>query len=415
METSAFQILVHNVSHSDLVLSVNDNSLSLPSCKIKARPKFSHFREITEKIFEVVKSEAHIPLAMHECYSRMHPESHLNLSGMDEDGETRVPFSDVCAVGFNLHSQPVKLPDVSSLRYRRDDSQLLHHADGGCLVDAAYFPLVAALVPKWMGDALQAASAMAPNTATRFIVILISGRGSPSDSNSVDARVIDNSTRFTGRLLARFIQRLFPAIEIIHVHSRTNLFRYDENILFVKHKLLPLIDKIRDNVAAAVGAKWRDLMKVSLSFADGSSARVSAINASLCHYRLFLFTFLFLFVNFFFFFFFFYHFQTNIHAFLATKDILVREQGKSNESTQCNYFLILCIFRSVKMTSNATPSKKSQLNQPWLDLPPCPTPMSAWLSMRCSNSLPSSMQFAVRRTKPMTWPTSGCARQRSRS
>jgi hypothetical protein len=46
-----------------------------------------------------------------------------------------------------------------------------------------------------------------------------------------------------------------------------------------------MIDHHRDELAALVGAKWKDLFKVKISFADGSSARISAINAALKPYR----------------------------------------------------------------------------------------------------------------------------------
>lgn len=50
-------------------------------------------------------------------------------------------------------------------------------------------------------------------------------------------------------------------------------------------ELLPMIDSLRDNLAHRVAAKWKDMFKLTLSFADGSSARVSAINAALKPYR----------------------------------------------------------------------------------------------------------------------------------
>jgi len=99
-------------------------------------------------------------------------------------------------------------------------------------------------------------------------------------------RMLDNSTKYTGRLIEQFLLQEYPEIsEVQLLHSTTNLFRYDENIVFVKRQLLPLVDGYRDKLFAAVGSKWRDCMRVSLSFADGSSARISAINASLRHYR----------------------------------------------------------------------------------------------------------------------------------
>ena len=46
-----------------------------------------------------------------------------------------------------------------------------------------------------------------------------------------------------------------------------------------------MMDEIRDDLARRVGSKWKDLFKLTLSFADGSSARISAINAALKPYR----------------------------------------------------------------------------------------------------------------------------------
>ena len=42
---------------------------------------------------------------------------------------------------------------------------------------------------------------------------------------------------------------------------------------------------MRNDLAAKFAEKWTDAMGITLSFADGSSARVSAINQSLRHYR----------------------------------------------------------------------------------------------------------------------------------
>ena len=85
--------------------------------------------------------------------------------------------------------------------------------------------------------------------------------------------------------MKHFLNMIFPDIEVVPIHSDSNLFRYDENIVFVKSQLQPYIDNIRNDLAKKNAAKWRDHLRVSLSFADGSSARVSAINASLRHYR----------------------------------------------------------------------------------------------------------------------------------
>jgi hypothetical protein len=64
-----------------------------------------------------------------------------------------------------------------------------------------------------------------------------------------------------------------------------NLFRYDANIAFVRNCLLPRIECIRNELAVQQGAKWIENLRLAISFADGSSARISAINAALRPYR----------------------------------------------------------------------------------------------------------------------------------
>jgi hypothetical protein len=49
------------------------------------------------------------------------------------------------------------------------------------------------------------------------------------------------------------------------LHSRANVFRFDENITFVKRELLPELEQIRDVKAAVLGAAWRDNFKVRSS------------------------------------------------------------------------------------------------------------------------------------------------------
>jgi hypothetical protein len=115
-------------------------------------------------------------------------------------------------------------------------------------------------------------------------LILVSGRGKPIDQSSQD---LDNSTQFTGELVKVFAKLTleYTKIDIYLIHSETNLFRYDENILFVKRELLPVIHNMRRQIVAQKKDKWRDFMHITLSFADGSSARISAINQSLKIYQ----------------------------------------------------------------------------------------------------------------------------------
>ena len=123
------------------------------------------------------------------------------------------------------------------------------------------------------------------NTADHYrkIVVLVSGKGEPVDRSTEDK---DNSTEFTAKLIELFINQAYAGlIEVQHIHSTTNLFRYDSNIAFVKQDLLPKIEEIREDLLDGLDPKWKDKLKITISFADGSSARISAINASLKNYR----------------------------------------------------------------------------------------------------------------------------------
>lgn len=58
--------------------------------------------------------------------------------------------------------------------------------------------------------------------------------------------MVDNSTRFTAKLIEAFLKKAYPEIhEVRHIDSKQNLFRFDANIVFVKNKLLPLVDGYR--------------------------------------------------------------------------------------------------------------------------------------------------------------------------
>ena len=273
------ELLVHNLSHSDLVLSLNTLDQSLKANSVIARPKFSHFQGISEKILTCLLSQNdQVSIARSKLCSR----KNVNFdSGVD------VP------VGFNFNKCPIAVDDFSSLRFRQDDkSSLLQpkscNSDEGsarpkagehAIIDGAFFPLISVLLPKWL-------KTIDEDRQHSFnkVVLLVSGRGTPmvQTSNNTDN---DNSTKCTAELIKLLIQKTYPNVTVKLLHSDSNLFRYDENIIFVKGQLLPLINQYRDQLVCTKGAEWKEHMRVSLSFADGSSARISAINASLRYYR----------------------------------------------------------------------------------------------------------------------------------
>lgn len=48
------ELLIHNISHSDLVLSVNTLTSSLEPSQALARPKFSNFRSLTKQLMQSI-------------------------------------------------------------------------------------------------------------------------------------------------------------------------------------------------------------------------------------------------------------------------------------------------------------------------------------------------------------------------
>lgn len=188
---AGIEILVHNISHSDLVLNINNKTRSLPPDAAIARPKFSHFRSITEKLLSKIQNPdandyyGEIPVSYYPLYNSKKTQTPsgrsyemvMHNNALGESIETKI------AVGFNLRSDPLPIDDITSLRFRKDDLNLClrNNADlvtsdlpenspptNNCFIDAAYFPLMAVLLPKWLNT-------ISNPSNKRKIVVLISG------------------------------------------------------------------------------------------------------------------------------------------------------------------------------------------------------------------------------------------------
>jgi hypothetical protein len=150
-----------------------------------------------------------------------------------------------------------------------------------CDIRFVYFPLLAVSMRQWYKHSKEIVGDISSPT-----VLLVSGKGKPIDFEASDQ---DNSTEYTGKVLEQFILRhsasLYGKFQVRLIHSNTNLFRYDENIVFVKHELIPIINELRAPILSKYKENWRKQMRITLSFADGSSARVSAINQALKYYQ----------------------------------------------------------------------------------------------------------------------------------
>jgi len=134
-------------------------------------------------------------------------------------------------------------------------------------------------MPQWLSSKAQVSS--------RKIVYLVSGVGTLSScpkGPSGEDLSMDNSTLPASEITKLLIEQVYPGVEVYCIHSPTNVFRYDENIVFVNRDLVPRINRVRDKIAARLN-DWKKHLFLTLSFANGSSARVSAINACMRNYR----------------------------------------------------------------------------------------------------------------------------------
>ena len=73
LSANGFEILCHNLSHSDFVLSINDCSMSGPNGRIIARPGFSRFREISRNVVRGIGNQdlSLIPTMLYPKCSRL--------------------------------------------------------------------------------------------------------------------------------------------------------------------------------------------------------------------------------------------------------------------------------------------------------------------------------------------------------
>jgi hypothetical protein len=356
------EMLVHNVSHTDLVLSLdvpannnspavqvsekqdknddNDDSDSESYCL--CRPRFSAFDAYSQRLVDFMKHHQHhqrreeslIRLPQYERNDQTRqPEPSSLETATDEmipigfrllrkDGEygELVDGDDDSASGKNIY-RPLRVSssELNDLRVRgRDQNKVANScssssssADHSLDINAAFFPLLATLIPLWQEKIIKKYTS---SLSVKQVVILVSGVGQPRNwTHSVRG----NSTQQCAELMKMFLQTIYPDLIVVHIHSDTNIFRYDENIAFVQQELLPRVQEYRDSHAKGIpypdeiaanlpsgeggggggggwnsknnsdyinqpfSTEWRKSFSVTLSFADGSPARNHAIQAAL--------------------------------------------------------------------------------------------------------------------------------------
>ncbi|KAL1527955.1 hypothetical protein AB1Y20_009326 [Prymnesium parvum] len=276
------ELLVHNISHSDLYVMLRrqeGTGEEKEEFSVLARPKFSEFQPASELILahlDALKAKYGDPV-VNSCNSKYKVRYPIGLSltqggaapgacvtGEDRPGNNKPQWARFHLKGFKRHDgTPPKLPE------------------GNPTIMEVFMPLVAVLIPEWLRvlKRKETTSGMPP---PRKVLILVSGAGQPRDT---DANPQDNSTEGTGRIIQRFVEAVYPDIEVICIPSNWSIFRYDDNVNFVKQQVLPVVEAKRRKVVEEHGEEWNKRLHVTLSLSDGAPARISAINASMRSYR----------------------------------------------------------------------------------------------------------------------------------
>lgn len=245
---ATLDVLVHNVSHADVVLSLGDELL--------ARPRFSSYSRICQQLRPTDRL-AYARAERRDDSRREYPVLQTSSSEM--------------AAGLDLEPSEWDAERIKrDLKVRRRDVPRLYDNIGMLVARTVYFPLIALVVRAWLDYA---------DPDSEKVVILVTGTGTPRDETAPEPR--GNSTEAAGALALRFVERL--GVKAVQLHSETNVFRYDENISFVRHELEPAVEALRHQVVGE--DDWARRFRVSVSIGDGAPARVSTIHRALRAYR----------------------------------------------------------------------------------------------------------------------------------
>ena len=292
------EVLVHNVSHNDMLMAFQPDSSKVLNAPNFLRPKFSDFDRSSTAALAAAKAGSSI--VVHHT-------------------DKRRP----CAVGL-CFAQPYDGGSWDQYHVRDKTYSL----EGKPSISAVLFPLLCLIIPAWR----YITKPVRMTTRKRYQLLLVSGSGTPRNPIHDTS---GNSTHATAKLLSYFIETVYPDIQVkilnapgifryaalwpnsfplllglvshycafaslllpcssmicclmcydLLVLFLCNFCRYDQNITFVRRFLRPVIDTLRRRLANVHGEHWSKYLNLTLSLTDGAPARVAAISASLRSYR----------------------------------------------------------------------------------------------------------------------------------
>ena len=301
----SLEILVYNVSHSDLVLGVKTPSVN-GGTEFFSRPKFSTFQDTSKIILDALLAENENKTERKSAADerkddarrgkkRKRKKTHVlhtkmesapkalgcNVRGeAEDDGESLLDIT-IVPLGLALREQSA-LETVSwdSFHFRQS-ANLKEQSSAPCpAITSVYFPLLSQVVHAWNSKAARR------NPSSLKIIFLISGAGRPQNKGH---STLGNSTQATSAIMTMFLSKVYPRCAVTSIDSGVGVFQYDENIEFVRRKLCPKIEELCRGMALGYGEDWKRRFSLSIALTDGATARVAALNAALRSYRPFYF------------------------------------------------------------------------------------------------------------------------------
>lgn len=214
-EAAGVELLVHNLSHADMVVNIGDATDTGVRIEHKARPQFNQFQLVGEMILRHLhEAEAQgVALRPIDCESSFKIRYPVGMDlrcggeGVDigsDSTEGQEAEEAVSSLQRRFHLKGLKRRSAAELPALPAEPRITSVA----------LPLVALLIPEWLRSLRRKAVPDLPRP--RKVLVLVCGSGQPRDT---DANPLDNSTEASGRIVQRFVELCYPDIEVVRVVS----------------------------------------------------------------------------------------------------------------------------------------------------------------------------------------------------
>ena len=205
------EMIVHNVSHTDLVLSVDAPPESEEGIYCLCAPRFSAFDMYCRRILDSLNGEEEVIQFPRYERSETSPRYSIVSPKPSRQGLLNTGFS----LG-DSSSLTITTEELPNLRFRGRDAHRIepYYKNEDLLKELklshAFFPLLATLLPRWQRELSRKYDSR--NVPLKKVVVLVSGVGTPRNwTHSIKG----NSTQACAELMERFIRTLYPDVTVV--------------------------------------------------------------------------------------------------------------------------------------------------------------------------------------------------------